>query len=238
MDEWRYEPAADLDQSLTERLKSFPRQPDMLQYGIRTALALAIRAWLRIYHRLEIAGLENLPREGSFVLVANHTSHLDTPCLLATLPLRKLHRAFPAAAADYFFVKVPRVAAAVLIVNAFPFHREIHVRQSLGVCERLLANPGNILILFPEGTRSPDGELGPFKPGIGALLAGTAIPAVPCWLAGAARAWPKGRWLARPRRVRVVIGKPRSYAALPKGRESALEVARNLQQAVAELAGG
>ncbi|MBI4583027.1 MAG: 1-acyl-sn-glycerol-3-phosphate acyltransferase [Planctomycetes bacterium] len=238
MEEWRYEPAVDLNQSLTERLKNFPRQPDMLQYGIRSVLALAIRAWLRVYHRLEISGRENLPREGSFVLVANHTSHLDTLCLLAALPLQKLHRAFPAAAADYFFVKVPRVAAAVLIVNAFPFHREIHVRQSLGVCERLLANPGNILILFPEGTRSPDGKLRPFKPGIGALLAGTAIPAVPCWVAGAAQAWPKGRWLARPRQVRVVVGKPRSYAALPKDRQSSLEVARDLERAVAELSGG
>jgi len=56
-------------------------------------------------------------------MVANHTSHLDALCLTAALPLRKLHRAFPAAAEDYFFVKLPRLAVAVFVVNALSFCR-------------------------------------------------------------------------------------------------------------------
>ena len=103
MKRWQYESAPDLDQSLVERLRHFPRQPDMLVYGLRSVAAVIIRAWLRCYHRLEIIGRDHLPAEGSFVMVANHSSHLDTLCLLAALPLAKLHRAFPAAAADYFF---------------------------------------------------------------------------------------------------------------------------------------
>ena len=80
----------------------------MLVYGLRSLVALIIRALLRIYCRFEIIGDEHLRRNRSFVLVANHSSHLDTVCLLAALPLRRLHRAFPAAAADYFFKSVPR----------------------------------------------------------------------------------------------------------------------------------
>ena len=160
MRKWRYESAADLDQPFIERLRHFPREPDMLVYGVRSLAALALRGWLSVYHRLEIVGRENLPANGSFVLVANHTSHLDTLCLLAALPLRQLHRAFPAAARDYFFVTAPRVAAAAIFVNALPFERQIHARQSLELCRHLLANPGNVLILFPEGTRSLDGALG------------------------------------------------------------------------------
>ena len=92
--EWHYEPAQDLEQPLIERLRNFPRQPDMLVYGARVLAATIIRGWLRLYHRLEIVGCENLPTDRSFILVANHASHLDTLCLLAALPLGKLHRAF------------------------------------------------------------------------------------------------------------------------------------------------
>src|SRR5580698_4935710 len=123
MENWTYEPAADLDHSLIERLKRFPREPDLTVYGLRSLGALAIRAWLRVYHRLGITGLENLPAGDSFVMVANHASHLDTLCLLSALPLRKLHRAFPAAAQDYFFVTMPRLAIAAIVVNALPFGR-------------------------------------------------------------------------------------------------------------------
>src|SRR5687768_16294932 len=103
MKRWQYAPAADLDQSLSDRLRNFPREPDMLVYGVRSIVALIIRALLRTSSRFEIIGEEHLRSNRSFVLVANHSSHLDTVCLLAGLPLRRLHRAFPAAAADYFF---------------------------------------------------------------------------------------------------------------------------------------
>ena len=235
MEPWRYESAVDLDQTLAERLRRFPRQPDITVYGLRTLAALVVRAWLRLYHRLEIRGRGHLPVEGSFVLAANHASHLDTLCLLAALPLSKLHRAFPAAAQDYFFVGVPRLAAAAILVNALPFARQTHIRQSLDLCRQLLGNPGNILILFPEGTRSTTGRVGEFRPGIGLLVAGVNVPVVPCYLSGAFEAWPKGKRLPRPRRVQLRIGAPRSYAALPAGRETAGRIADELREAVAAL---
>lgn len=233
---WRYEPAADLDQPLVERLRQFPREPDITVYGLRSLAALAIRGWLRLYHRLEITGCEHLPKNGSFIIVANHGSHLDTLCLLSALPLRKLHRAFPAAARDYFFVSVPRLAVAAVVVNALPFARQTHIRHSLELCGQLLANPGNILILFPEGTRTATGQIGEFKPGVGLLAAGTEIPVVPCHLSGAFEAWPKGKIFPRPRRVRLRIGEPRTYAALQPGKESGEQISEDLRHAVAALA--
>ena len=212
METWHYEPASDLDQPMIERLRRFPREPDMLVYTLRSLAALTVRGWLKLYHRLEIAGREHLPATGSFVMVANHASHLDALCLLSALPLRKLHRAFPAAARDYFFVTAPRVAAAAILVNALPFERQVHARQSLELCRHLLANPGNVMVLFPEGTRSLDGTVGKFRPGIGWLLAGTSVPVLPCRLDGCHAALPKGvRW-PRPCRLRLTIGAPRTYA--------------------------
>src|SRR5689334_16581413 len=176
---WTYEPAPDLDQSLADRLRRFPREPDIAVYAARSLAAMTIRSWLRFYHRFEISGAEHLPKEGSFILVANHASHLDTLCILSALPLRQLHRAFPAAAQDYFFVGMPRLAVAAVIVNALPFGRQSHIRNSLELCRHLLANPGNMLILFPEGTRTKTGKIGEFKPGVGLLAAGSNIPVVP-----------------------------------------------------------
>src|SRR4051812_46970700 len=236
MKRWQYEPAADLDQTIIERLRNFPRQPDMLVYGVRSVVALIIRGLLRLWCRFEIVGEERLRSNRSFVLVANHASHLDTVCLLAGLPLRRLHRAFPAAAADYFFKSMPRTWIATVIVNALPFERQTHVRNSLAICRELLAQAGNVLIIFPEGTRSTTGELQEFKPGIGALVAGRDVAVLPCYLDGAHRAWPKGKRIPRPRKVRLIIGAPRSYAAMPCDRAANAAISVELRNAVQQLA--
>lgn len=232
---WQYEPAADLDQPLAERLRRFPREPDITVYGFRSLAALTIRGWLRLYHQFKVIGAQQLPREGSFVLVANHSSHLDALCLLSALPLKKLHRAFPAAAADYFFQSVPRIWMAAIVVNALPFSREVHIRQSLALCEQLLANPGNVLIIFPEGTRSQTGEIQKFKSGVGMLLAGHDVPVFPCCLNGAFEAWPKGSFVPRPQKITLRIAPPQNFSHLPPGKESACAIAAELQTAVQQM---
>src|SRR6266436_2306559 len=235
MKRWRYDSAQDLDQTLIERLRRFPREPDMLVYGIRSLVALILRAWLRVYHRFEIIGHEHLRTNRSFVIVANHCSHLDTLCLLAALPLGKLHRAFPAAAADYFFKSVPRTFVAAVVTNALPFARRVRVRRSLSICSDLLSDPENILIIFPEGTRSETGETREFKSGIGALVAGRDVTVLPCYLQGAFRAWPKGRRLPRPKKVRLIVGAARSYSSRKANKIDICAIAAEMHRAVKEL---
>src|SRR4051812_42440410 len=106
---------------------------------MRECAALPMRAYLRTYHRLGISGRENLPRSGSFILISNHASHLDALCLQAALPVSRIHQVYSAAAADYFSVGLPRVALATGVVNAIPFARQVHVRQSLSLCREILA---------------------------------------------------------------------------------------------------
>jgi 1-acyl-sn-glycerol-3-phosphate acyltransferase len=235
MTEWEYHPAPDLDQGLVEQLQGFPRQPHMLHYAIRSLAALLLRAWMWAYHRLRIDGRANIPAGGSFVLVCNHTSHLDTLAMLCAMPLNRIHRTFPAAAADYFFSSLPRSAVAAILINALPFDRKLKGAESLRVCAELLANPGNVLILFPEGTRTTTGELGRFRSGIGRLVAGSDVPVLPCHLDGGFRAWPKGKLAPRPSRLRLRIGPGRSYADLAKNADSVKAICTDLQLAVAEL---
>ena len=235
MQEWTYDTVEDMDQSWVQRLCRFPREPDLLVYLMRSTFMLATRVWLKLYHRLEISGRENLPKDGSFVIVANHTSHLDALSILSALPLKKLHRAFPAAAADYFFTSIPRSALSALIINALPFARKVNIRQSLHLCETLLKNDGNILLLFPEGTRTQTGEMSEFKPGIGLLLSRIPVSAVPCYIAGGFKAWPKGRILPIPSRLRLSFGQPRTFRIREKNRGTAQDICRDLKTSVLAL---
>ena len=206
-----------------------------LRAAFREWAALPVRAYLRTYHRLRVVGRENLPQSGSFIMIANHASHLDALCLLAALPLHRLHQAYPAAAKDYFSVGWPRLALAAGMLNAFPFARQEHVRQSLTLCREILETPDNILILFPEGTRSVTGEVGAFRPGIGSLLAGRDVPVIPCAIQGAYAAFPKGTVLPRPWGMRLVIGKPRRYSDRQSGHQSNHQIAADLREAVQAL---
>ena len=224
MNEWDYRPTADFDQTPIERLRVFPRQPDMLWYGIRLAVHAVLRAWLKVWHRYRVLGRQHLPQD-QFVMVANHASHLDALCLLSALPLKAIQKTYPAAAKDYFFTTMPKVAFSAIVVNAMPFDRKENPRAGLELCRELLATPGHALILFPEGTRSTTGEIAPFKPGIGYLTAGTKVPVVPCYLDGAFRAWPKGAWFPRPYRLTLRIGEPVTFAdeSNPKAVAATLE---------------
>ena len=235
MDEWEYHPPPDIEVSMADQLRDFPREPHMFIYAIRSVAALLLRGWMRVYHRLRIEGGENLPEQEAFILVCNHTSHLDTLCMLCAVPLRKIHRAFPAAAADYFFSSMPRTAVSAILINALPFERKVKGGQSLTVCAELLKNEGNVLIIFPEGTRTTTGEIGRFRSGIGRLLAGTSLSVLPCYLQGGFEAWPKGKRWPRPFRLRLRIGKPCKYAHLEKSTTSVRHICEDLQQRVAQL---
>ena len=171
------------------------------------------------------------------MVVANHASHMDALSLIAALPLRSIHGTYPAAAADYFFQKVPQTIVAGIFINALPFDRLAKKRHSLDLCRWVLEQPGNVLILFPEGTRSADGKLEKFKPGIGYLTAGSATPVVPCHLDGPARILPRGAAVPRPRKLRARFGPPRCFGDLSPGRESGRQIAEILQADVEALAG-
>lgn len=238
MTEWEYHPAPDLDETLADHLRNFPRQPYMLFYAIRSIAALLLRAWMRVYHRLRIDGRENLPADGSFILVCNHTSHLDTLCMLSSVPLKQIHRVFPAAAADYFFSSLPRSAVSAVLINALPFDRKVKGAESLSACAELLKNDGNVLIIFPEGTRTTNGDMGRFRSGIGRLVAGTDLAVVPCHLEGGIRAWPKGKLLPRPFKLHLRVGEARRYGQHEPSSESVKAICEDLHEAVAQLGAG
>jgi len=233
---WHYETAKDSGLSFIDRLKACPREPDPFIYSARLAAALCIRAAMRAYFRFEIIGREHLPRDRSFVLVSNHASHLDAIALLSALPLRALHRAYPLAARDYFGANKLRVALTTIIANVMLFDRGAKSPDGIELCRRMLKERNNVLVMFPEGTRSTDGKLGIFRRGIGSLVAGATYPVVPCHLEGTFRAWPRGTFIPRPIRVRLVIGEARTYECVEQNDAGVLRICEDLRSSVLALA--
>jgi 1-acyl-sn-glycerol-3-phosphate acyltransferase len=158
---------------------------------------------------VQIVGREKLKKtSGAFIAVANHSSHLDAPLVLGSLP-RKLSRYLAAgAAADYFFDVWWRRGLTALFFNAFPVDRSgNHPRR---VSAKELLQRGVPLLVFPEGTRSKDLKLHAFKPGSAALAISVGVPIVPIALIGAGEAHPRGSSWPKPGRlpVGVIFGDP------------------------------
>lgn len=160
---------------------------------------------------ITVEGREQLAQlSGPFVVVSNHSSHLDAPLIITALPRRLGRYVAAGAAADYFFDVWWRKGLTALFFNAFPVDRT-GLRGRKGLATSLL-DAGVPLLLFPESTRSRTGAMAPFKPGAAALCISRDVPCVPVALVGAGDAMPRGhRW---PRRGRppiiVVFGEPMS----------------------------
>jgi len=235
MDDWHLKPAADLGMPVGQRLRSVRRERGTIPWLMHLIVWVVLKSLLQIFHRLQIEDRENLPKDGSFVLVANHSSHLDTLVLATALPWRTRSDAFPVAAGDTFFKTRMTAVLSTLFVNALPMWRRGAVNHSLTDLRERLAGDRCILIIFPEGTRSRDGTMGRFKSGLGMIVAGTRVPVVPCRLWGTFDAWPSGRRLPRPKRVRLKIGRPLEFEKIGNDRAGWDEIARNVEAAVLKL---
>lgn len=235
MEEWQYKPAGDLGLKPEESLRSLRREAGLVATITQSAWRVVVRLYLRGYHRLRVEGAEHLPAQAPFVMVANHSSHLDALTLASALPWRLRQRVFPIAAGDVFF-ETPAVALfSAMTLNALPMWRKScgpHAMRELR--ERLIGEPA-IYVLFPEGTRSRDGQMSKFKPGIGMLVAGAPAPVVPCYLHGAFAACPPDKTLPRPRPLHLRIGPPLSFATTTNERAGWQEIAARLEAAVAAL---
>ncbi|MFI6092738.1 lysophospholipid acyltransferase family protein [Streptomyces sp. NPDC051218] len=149
---------------------------------------------------------------GGCVVVANHSSHADTAALLAALDAR--HAPEIGAAADYWFASPWRKRICSRLAAGFP------VRRTGGGMDDLLAKAdalraGGAVVLFPEGTRAREGELGAFHKGALILARQADVPVVPVAIAGTDRLLPKHGRL-RPALVRVAIGAPLPASATPE----------------------
>jgi 1-acyl-sn-glycerol-3-phosphate acyltransferase len=168
---------------------------------------------------------------GPFVLVANHTSHVDGPLLAMSLPWTQARFLSTGVAADYWFDHWHRRLFVRLMMNAFPIDRG-GSRKHSGTSRKLLRS-GVPILVFPEGGRQQTGTMADFKPGGAALAIGVGVPVVPAAIIGGYEAMPKGRSWPVPGRptVRVVFGDP----MIAHQDESAVEFSTRIHDRVKDL---
>jgi len=177
---------------------------------------------------VSVRGVEALEQGRPYIFAANHQSQFDIFVLQGYLGfdfrwLAKLE-----------LFKIPVFGAAMRKAGYIPVDRAHGRRaiQSLDEAAKRIAD-GTSVIIFPEGTRSPDGRLGQFKAGAMVLAIKAGVPVVPVAIAGTHRVLPKGRLLARPGRVEILVGAPIETSAYSLKQKQ--ELAELLQARVAEL---
>lgn len=151
------------------------------------------------YFRLTVEGEEYLPERGGFILAANHASLLD-PILIALVLRRPVHFL-----AKQELFRLPLFGWLLRRVHAIPLDRGRPDRAALRTAvERL--KQGNVIGIFPEGTRSDDGQLQALRGGAALIALQAQVPIVPAVVEGSWRVWPRGRWWPRRGAIRVRFG--------------------------------
>jgi 1-acyl-sn-glycerol-3-phosphate acyltransferase len=195
------------------------------------------RFYFRVYHRSEVYGAENVPAAGPVILASNHASFLDPP-LVGAATTREINYM----ARETLF-RFPVLGSILRGVNAVPVDREGGGAAGLrAILDRLLGGGG--IILFPEGTRSSDGELQKAKSGIGLTVMKSQAPVVPVRVFGTFQALNRQQRIPRPHKVVVRFGKSIDFTAFRKEAETCSkrrvkeiyqEVADTIMVAIAEL---
>ncbi len=193
------------------------------------------RMFFTVYSPLTVEGREHLPSE-PFLLCSNHASHVDSAALM-TASGRRFSSFALIGASDYFFHS-PGVRWSVSpLMNVIPIERRPGPKAlaaCLATCRRFLEQTGGSLILYPEGTRSPDGEMRAFKAGAGLFASELGLPLVPAYIEGTHRILPKGRSVPRPGPLTVRFGKALSLANPPWVGESLRDQRRSIIEQLAQ----
>jgi len=171
---------------------------------------LIVRPVILLIAGVHLRGREHLPVDGPCIIAANHNSHVDTMVLISIFPLRKITKIRPVAAADYFMKNRFFAWFSLNVIGIIPLSRR--PKKSEGhpfakVDEAL--SKGDIVIVFPEGSRGEVEQLAAFKTGIAHLAKSfPEVPVLPIFIRGAGKCLPKGEALFVPFIVDVVLGEP------------------------------
>ncbi|MCL6472094.1 MAG: 1-acyl-sn-glycerol-3-phosphate acyltransferase [Firmicutes bacterium] len=200
-------------------------------YGfVRTLLVIVVK----LFYRYRIIGLENIPRKGPVIIAANHQSYLDP--IMVALAVKGRQVNFMGKASLF---KIPVLGTIIKWLNTFPVKRGTADKAAIAHSLKLL-NSGEVLLIFPEGTRIRNGSLGKPYPGVTAMALKTGAPIVPLGIIGTDKVVPNGSKVPRFPKITVRVGKPINVEkTLAKGRkEKEEELTLKMMEEISKLVNG
>lgn len=173
---------------------------------IRRPVELLMKRFVRRDCGLVVEGRHRVP-QGAFIVCTNHRSHVDSVVIMTALGIG-FEACGLVAATDYFFAGWRRRLMASAVFTLIPLERAATVgsfRRSIEACGKFIQGGGQAIVMYPEGSRSQDGMLAPFKRGPAALALALGLPIVPGFIVGSERVMPKGhrRAVRAPLTLRV-----------------------------------
>ncbi|HEY5753793.1 MAG TPA: lysophospholipid acyltransferase family protein [Chthoniobacterales bacterium] len=188
------------------------------------------RFFFRVFFRLKIVNRKNLLEDGGVIYAANHASYFDPPVIAVSC--RK---------AIFFLarkslLKWPVLGPIFPKINVIPVDQERADMSALKTVIKLVRE-GQRTIIFPEGSRTPDGDLQPAQPGIGLVIAKTLAPVVPMRIFGSYEAFPRHAKRVKLAKITVVIGKPIYFteADVTGGRDAYQRISERVMREIANL---
>ncbi|MAV91816.1 MAG: 1-acyl-sn-glycerol-3-phosphate acyltransferase [Bdellovibrionaceae bacterium] len=211
MRDWNYE--NDQWMKLPSHIRHLPlftRHFDLMSWFFRALWGFFLKGLaFRFYIRLKVVGdfHDIYQKEKRLLLISNHSSHLDAVSIAAAVPFRYWMNLYISAAKDYWFRNPVFTFFSKHCLGAIPIDRKDRSGEAIKLCTSLLTGLDRIwLIIFPEGTRSKDGFIQPFKRGISLFSMKTDTPILFLYIEGNAALMPKGAVLPRPGVLKVHVG--------------------------------
>ncbi len=211
MKNWNYE--NEQWKNLPSHLKHLPlftRHLDLTSYFFRLLWGFFLKGLgFRFYIPLKVIGdfhklYQEHPR---LILISNHASHLDAVSIAAAVPFRYWMDLYISAAKDYWFKNSLLTFFSKHCLGAIPIDRNDRKGEAIKLCTNLLEKLDRCwMIMFPEGTRSKDGSIQPFKRGVSLFAERTNTPILFLYIDGNKDLWPKGRLIPLPGRLRIFVG--------------------------------
>jgi long-chain acyl-CoA synthetase len=214
------EPLREITQTL--RLESGP-----LCHISRYAIKLMLNIMFKLYGRISVSGIENLPEKGPYIIAPNHLSLVDAPSIMAAIPWRVGSQVFFLGATEFFGSRITSKIARV--IQVIPVDMDTRLYGALQLSAYVLRQ-SKILCIFPEGTRSRDGNIKEFKKGVGIIAKELRVPLIPVAINGTYQMMASGKLFPRPAKITVSIGKP-----VHPGEKDYDEIVRSLYEEVVEL---
>lgn len=167
-----------------------------------TLVRLLLIVMLKPLFRYEVRGRRNIPKSGPVILAVNHVSYLDPVIVALAIGPRPINFM-----AKSELLKIPVFGSLLKGLNTFPVKRGLADKGAIAHSLKLLSN-GEVLLIFPEGTRirNNNGQLGKPYPGVTAIALKTGVPIVPIGLVGTDKVLPDGKRLPRFPKIEVRIG--------------------------------